>query len=103
MAVRDPVPHDGLVISTSDPMPTKGSEEDKDVQPPHRQGACRAPVAGGAATRGSRITRAAVLATGRCNHFVSLWARGVIARGNPPVGGLFAVIRHPAPTAEMGL
>lgn len=27
----------GLIISTSDPMPTKGSDEDKDVQPPHRE------------------------------------------------------------------
>jgi hypothetical protein len=27
----------GIMVSTSKPMPTKGSPEDKDVQPPHRQ------------------------------------------------------------------
>ncbi len=29
----------GVLISTSKPIPTKGSAEDKDVQPPHRQAA----------------------------------------------------------------
>ena len=29
----------GILVSTSKPIPTKGSKEDKDVQPPHRQAA----------------------------------------------------------------
>ena len=29
----------GIIVSTSKPIPTKGSLEDKDVQPPHRQAA----------------------------------------------------------------
>lgn len=29
----------GIIVSTSDPMPIKGSEEDEDDQPPHRQAA----------------------------------------------------------------
>ena len=29
----------GIIVSTSKPIPTKGSPEDKDVQPPHRQAA----------------------------------------------------------------
>jgi len=29
----------GILISTSKPIPTKGSDEDKDVQPPHREAA----------------------------------------------------------------
>ncbi len=31
--------HGGIIVSTSWPIPSKGSKEDKDVQPPHRQAA----------------------------------------------------------------
>lgn len=36
---RDQGQRGGVLISTSEPIPTKGSQEDEDVQPPHRQAA----------------------------------------------------------------
>jgi hypothetical protein len=36
---RDQGKDGGILISTSKPIPTKGSDEDKDVQPPHREAA----------------------------------------------------------------
>jgi hypothetical protein len=36
---RDQGQRGGIIISTSKPIPEKGTDEDKDVQPPHRQAA----------------------------------------------------------------
>ena len=36
---EDQMQRGGIIVSTSKPIPTKGSDEDKGAQPPHRQAA----------------------------------------------------------------